>query len=408
MRLFAFFAASMLCLSSCSLVESRTARLWTDNPQFALYAAAFNSAQSKYILEVHYDAKAASSLAGLVTRKAKSWPDLVVASWLRSGSAKTASQLWRNLNGFDAGSFYASLLKSGQVGNKQYLLPVSFNLPALVLKTDNEGRPSSSFTIKLDEIRSLGKAYDNDGQQMGFSPVWNKSFLPLMARLEGVDFAFSGKTGTEPLAWNNDKLQSTLSLARDWVNDEGAANIDDFIFKYFYQSEASCVSTGRILFCYMTSSDFFSLNREQRRSLTFRWIASDSGSIPVDEDTVYLGICKYGRGKQAAEAFVKWFFREDVQHSLLSAGTFGIAGGFSTLKNLTSLDFPVFYPALLGHVPDEEILSPGQPLPRTWPFLDKNVITPWLYSFAHGDSSAAPGATLEKKIAAWLRQNNAV
>ena len=271
--------------------------LWTDRAEFALYAQYFNAAQSLYHVEVRYF----DSLAQELT-EASSVPDIVIGSWLKSASIRT---LFLSLDDLfkdkliAVSDFYPKLLALGNIEDVQYLLPVSFNIPALVYSQNNAGLISSEFTLEPKEIKSLGQTYNTGAggaySQIGFSPAWNDSFLFVMATLYKASFREEGNDvwsgGREALVWDDTALLSALQYIREWISDANTSiqAEDDFAFKYFYEPAEKLALSGRILFTYMNSNELFTLVPELRSKLDFRWIASDN-SIPLSEETVYYGI----------------------------------------------------------------------------------------------------------------------
>jgi ABC-type glycerol-3-phosphate transport system substrate-binding protein len=416
MRLsFRVVTAAILCavfaaLSSCELVEPKVAVLWTDRPELAVYTELFNASQSRYKVEVFYREAPAQALVG-----AKEYPDLVVGSWLKSASTRT---LFRPLDYFfeelllSETSFYSKLLALGNIDGKQYLLPVSFNLPALIFSRENASLIPSPFTLSLDEIRELGKAHnvETDGAftRMGFSPRWNDEFLFVAASLFGASF----REGT-PLAWDKGALEKAVAYLKEWTTDanRSAAAEDDFEFKYLYDPPHKLASSGRILFAYISSAALFTVPAEGRAVIDFRWIAKDS-AIPVAEGSAYLGICKRGKARNAADAFVQWLYKEETQRKILeqskklrlNESVFGIAGGFSALRSVNEDIYPLFYPGLLGHVPPAEYLSPPNILPKDWTTLKLRVVLPYLHDRVRV-SNDVKVQSLEDRISEWYRLN---
>ncbi|MDR0451678.1 MAG: hypothetical protein LBH15_01385, partial [Treponema sp.] len=345
-----------LLTASCGFLEPSAALIRTDRPEFAIYAEYFNASQDKYRVETRYSASLTQKPAG-----AGDNPDIVVGSWLKSASTRSLFKpldylLKKEING-DA--FYSRLLSLGKIEEKQYLLPVAFNIPALAFSGDNSHMLPNLFIVKPGEIKEIGGAYneESDGAftQMGFSPSWNEEFIFVTATLFNTGFREA-----EPLAWNRGALEESIQYIGNWISDVNTINMeDDFAFKYFFIPPARLAISGRILFCYMESSEFFTLAGEQQESLDFRWIAGDDGTIPLVENTTYYGISKTGRAKKAADAFTLWFFREDTQSLLLEESRrrrmnetlFGIGGGFSAMRTVTEQAFPRYYPGLLGHMP---------------------------------------------------------
>jgi ABC-type glycerol-3-phosphate transport system substrate-binding protein len=407
-----FFLVGLLpfCLSAC--FESKTISLWTDRPEFAIYAEYFNSAQDEYRVETRYFESLPSELANAGVQ-----PDIVAGNWLKNTSTRVLFRPLDSLFRKDAGgalknSFYPHLLALGNIEGKQYLLPVSFNLPALVFAPNNSYLLSNSFTVSLDETKELGKAYNtgNNGiySRMGFSPSWSDDFLFITATIFNTSFREAA-----PLAWSPDALEQAMVYVRQWIEDVngGMRTEDDFVFKYFYDSPSNLALSGRILFAYMDSADLFTLPQEKRANLDFRWIA-EKNSIPLSEEAVYLGVCKGGKAKKAAMAFTRWFFLEDTQRHLMEVSRdkrltetfFGIGNGFSALRTVTEHIFPQFYPNLLGHMPPEDFLSPPNILPQSWMAIKERVILPYLHDRIRSDTRNNI-RSLERRLSDWGRLN---
>jgi ABC-type glycerol-3-phosphate transport system substrate-binding protein len=400
----------LLLLDSCAQ-SSNTAVLWTDRPEFALYTEYFNAAQGEYKIETRYFESPAQQLTG----KDSSRPDIVAGSWLKSTATRS---LFRPLDKLfkkeklSRESFYPSLLALGNIDGKQYLLPVAFNIPALIFAQDKGGLLSSPFTLGLEELKTRGKSYNTETNgvysRMGFSPSWDDDFIFVTAVLAGASFREAS-----PLAWDNDALEKALTYVESWIREAntGIQAEDDFSFKYLYDPPAKLVTSGRVLFFYMPSSDLFTLSQEQRATLDFRWIAGED-TIPISEDMVYYGIYRHSRAQKAAEAFTLWFFQEETQRQFLEAGKnnrlnetrFGIANGFSALRTVTEQVFPQFYPSLLGHMPPGSFLSPPNILPRNWTVMKERVILPYLHDRIRA-TNRGDIRSLDRRLSDWNRLN---
>jgi ABC-type glycerol-3-phosphate transport system substrate-binding protein len=316
---------------------------------------------------------------------------------------------------FSREAFYSGLLSLGKIEDKQYLLPVSFNIPAIVFAGDNGDLLSNLFVISLEEIKELGKAYNTESggayTRMGFSPSWNDEFLFVIATLSNTSFREAN-----PLAWDSAALEKSVNYIREWIADAntGIAAEDEFSFKYFFVPKAKLAISGRILFTYMESHEFFTLAEEQRNNLNFRWLAGEKdGIIPLAENTTYLGLCKWGKAKKAADEFTRWFFRENTQRFLLEQNRrfrinetlFGIGNGFSGLRTVTEQIYPQYYPGLLGHMPPEASLTPPNILPWNWIPIKQGVILPYLHDRIRTGEKTAGMQSLEWLLADWLRIN---
>jgi ABC-type glycerol-3-phosphate transport system substrate-binding protein len=395
---------------SCSPGGNKTAILWSDRPEFAFYAEYFNAAQDQYKIETRY-----SAFPGQKLKENGANPDIVAGSWLKSASTRF---FFKPLDGHFKSrtllqsDFYPRLLAMGNIDGKQYLLPVSFNAPMMVFDRDNGESLSNLFTIDFDEMKELGKKYNAETRgtytRMGFSPAWDDHFLFITATLFNASFREA-----DPVEWDSPALEQAMAFCHEWICEANTSvqAVDDFTFKYFYTPAPQLALSGRILFTSMDSDLFFTLPEDQQDKLNFRWIAGQN-TIPLCEESVYLGLAKKGKAPKAAEAFLRWFFSADTQRQLLeksrqnrmSETSFGISGGFSAMRSVTEQIFPQFYLGLLGHMPPSEFLSPPNILPVNWIALKERVIIPYLRDRARQPDQEGI-EPLESRIADWQRVN---
>jgi len=408
--LFCLTVLTLLSFISCTLGSSDRIILWTDRPEFALYGEFFNASQDKYKVEVRYFESPAYKLT-----ETDEYPDIVAGSWIKSASVrsffKPLDDLF-NKDGLKRSDFYPRLLSQGVVDGRQYILPVNYNIPAMIFSRESRNPPSNPFTIEMEEIKEKSKAFNvvSNGvySKMGFSLSSNDEFLFIVAVLFGAAFREAS-----PLAWDSQTLEQSISWVQNWIKEANTSIQveDDFAFKYFYDPPDKLVNSGRILFTFMDSSSFFTLSEERRTNLDFRWIAAND-RIPLDEGGVYYGIHKKTKALSAAKAFTKWFFSAETQKLLLETAkvsrlnesSFGIAGGFSAMRTVTEQVFPLFYPNLLGRMPPESYLSPPNILPRNWTAMKARVILPYLRDrIRHATREEV--RSLERRISDWYRLN---
>ena len=408
-RVSLFLLVSFL-LHSCNLWEKKEAVLWTDRPEFVFYVEQFNASQDRYKIEAYYH----ESVAQKLTERGPV-PDIVASSWLKNASIRVMfrplDDLFKNESPGLA-SFYPRLLAQGIVDGRQYLLPVSFNIPAMVFASGYSHFISNPFTISMDEIQKLSSDYNIETNgvytRMGFSPSWNDDFLFIVVTLFNAGFREAS-----PIAWDPAALERAVILIQEWIDEanSGIQADDEFVFKYLYDPEPRLISSGRILFANMNSSDFFIMPAEQRQNLDFRWIA-EMDSIPLDESAVSYGIHRHAKARNAAYAFTRWFFKADTQRQLLDLSkskrlnetSFGISGGFSGMRTVTEQIFPLFYPSLLGRMPPEAFLSPPAILPHNWMDLKERVVLPYLRDrIRHATRDEV--RPLERRVADWHRLN---
>jgi ABC-type glycerol-3-phosphate transport system substrate-binding protein len=412
------FPVILICAAFLACNNNNTAILWSDRPEFAFYGEYFNSSQNQYKVETRYYDNPARKLADVFGKTGSeriSAPDIVAGSWLKSASTR---MYFRPLNGYfkdkslEKEAFYSRLLSMGNIDGKQYLLPVSFNAPMVILALDKADLLSNPFTIDFNEMKKLGKSYNAETRgvytRMGFSPVWDDNFLFVAATLHNASFREA-----EPLAWDTLALDRAMDFIFEWIREANSSiqAVDDFTFKYYYNPPAKLALSGRILLSYMDSDDFFTLAEDQRNRLDFRWLA-ERNTIPLNERSVYLGLAKKGRAPKAAAAFLRWFFAPETQRGLLEKSvqlrmqetSFGIAGGFSAMSPVTEQVLPQFYPDLLRHMPPQDFLSPANILPGNWMALKERVVLPYLHDRARqpNNNNIIP---LERRLADWQRLN---
>jgi len=397
---------SIIFLSGCN---TKTAEIWTDRPEFALYGEYFNVIQNKYKITVKYVEFPVNEI------KRGNCPDLIAASWLKNSSTGSTFKNLDNLfgaKGLSRATFYQRILAAGRIDRTQYLIPVSFNIPALVFSKERAGQLSDHYTIDFDEVKKLSKNFNAMNRdvftRMGFSPLWSDDFLLIWAMLSGTSFREAN-----PLVWDSGALERSMVFINNWTNEINSSNQaeDDFTFKYFFEPPDRLIQSGRIFFSYMESNDFFILSEDRKNNIDFRWIM-DQNCIPVIDDTVYIGMPKKIVTAGAAKAFIQWFFKIENQRILLEYSTanrineniFGICGGFSALSPVTEQIYPLFYPELLGRMPPAENFIVSNILPGNWVILRERVVLPYLHDRAR-KSDTSDVYPLERRLADWMRVN---
>ena len=191
-------------------------------------------------------------------------------------------------------------------------------------------------------------------------------------------------------------FEKSVEYVLDWVNEinEGVKNEEDFAFKYLYMPFYNQVKNGRCLFSFASSRDILSLSNDEIRDLDFRWICND-GKIQIEDDFVSVGIYSKSKKKAAAKKFLLWLLNEKSQRKILErkfkmnleTDSFGIAGGFSSLKNSTEKIFPLYYRVMISNTPVAERLSAPQVFPANWERIKKQVVEPYIMASCAGDDS---------------------
>ena len=398
-------------LSACKNAEDSIAVIWTDRIEFISYCEAFNSAQSRYKITISYKENPLDALMDMSKP-----PDIVIGPWLRGDATRVKfSKLGGLLSQkkINPDIFYPLLFELGNSNGSQYLLPVSFNLPTIIFSASQKNIVKTNFTLSLEEMRELAAAYNkkngSEYTKMGFSPRWDTDFLYVTA--QGLDVSFEETQNL--FSWNDKMLQELITDTRRWsqeVNTSAAAE-DEFKFKYLYDPPYTLITNGRCLFWYLPSDVLFSLNNERLKSLDYRWM-NYNGKTPIQDEIIYAGICKKAKNTAAAQAFLLWFFNEESQKNLLArsqtdnmiAPSFGLAGGFSSLKNVTENIFPVYYPLLLKHLPQTDDFSAPHILPHNWLQLKREIIFPYLRDQTRMLSADEKLLSLNRRISDWYKK----
>ena len=87
-----------------------------------------------------------------------------------------------------------------------------------------------------------------------------------------------------------------------------------------------------------------------------------------------LGIYRDSQNQVGATEFITWFFNSQNQEAMLKrkdnlhldTELFGIAGGFSSLRDVTEHILPIYYNQLLTNLPPSQMLTVPQKLPARW------------------------------------------
>lgn len=404
-------AAAFFC-AGCSERREKRIVIWTDNSEFALYTEIFNERhETKAVLVYKADPAAALPPAG-----DEQPPDLVVGPWLRNEKTR---RYFENLGYlFDrkyifSAEFYPVLLDSGKIGRRQYLLPVSFNLPAVIFSAADEDRIEDKYMLTLEQLRREGAAYNQKNAagaytRIGFAPQADGGFLLTAVKMAGAEFHIS----RGDLCYDAVALSRATDWLSGWISEEnsGAETESNFVYKYLSMPAHRQVTSGRTLFAYTASDRLFSLPSNQLSEIDFRWLQRD-GLIPIEDSCVMAGIFRNAGNMAGASEFLSWFFEPETQAAILKrkaamnldTNRFGIAGGFSAIRGINEQELPAYYTTLLSNVPQAESLSaPGAYIPR-WDDMTAEVILPYIRDvLRQGDGGDI--VSVETRYSEWKEQ----
>ena len=362
--------------------------IWTSCREFAQYIELFNRQHKDNCAILVYKDNPALSLP---PAKDENPPDIIVGSWLRTATPQKNFKSLEYL--FDTKKltsdiFYPQLLDSGKYKDRHYLLPVSFNLPAVIFASDNKELIPDSYVLSLEQVREVASAFNTKNKKevftkIGFTPLGDSDFLYLVAKMKGS--AFREEKGD--IIFKNQELLNSVSFLNDWVNKDNssAQEEEDFTFKYLFMPYYRQVSSGRTLFAYTTSDKLFKILNEQDLEIDYRWLVEDK-QIFIEDSNTMMGIYKKARNQVGATEFISWFFQSENQRQILDAkdkmhletDMFGIADGFSSLRDVTEHILPVYYNQLLTNLPPDEMLTVPQMLPARWESYRTLVVEPYI------------------------------
>ncbi len=428
-------ALFLSALTSCNS-KSKPVVIWTDRAEVVSYMELFNLTNEKTKAVIAYKESLADAFP---PTKDEAIPDIIIGSWLKNSRLKKNFKKINSLlgkNDINPAIFYPELLEYGKSGRSQYLLPVSFNLPALFFSAKYEAMIDNDSMISAEKIKELSAPFNKKNAksayiEMGFGPTWNIDFVYTLAKLYGVNFQEDGNF----FSYDKEKLSEVTDFVKNWTTECNTSSKDenDFSYKYLYVPSNKQIEKGQCLFSYTTSEKLLTLSPEQLENIDFRWISKDK-KVTVEDNIVCAGIYKKAGNKKNAAIFLKWFFNEENQKSLIERtgkmhlGTqfFGICNGFSSIRAVTERFYPSLYKNLLGAFPAENSLILPNALPSRWKSLLERVVKPYLKDATNtnfsltdqpsqngesekndSESSAqAQYASIESRLSTWAKQFN--
>jgi ABC-type glycerol-3-phosphate transport system substrate-binding protein len=399
-RRLASLLAAALALAGCGLLPESTVRLATSRPEVAAYVERYNTRQTEFRVEVRWRESPAQAVLDGESFDVVIGEELVTASVMdRLESLGDIVKPGR----LDPAGFYPGLVSMASRDNRPLAVPLSFDLPAMVFLRGALPQDLPAQLIDIESVRSLARPVNAIGKggglsAVGFSPLWDREFLLLSARLFGAR-PRAGRGGA--LVWDAEGLQAGVDFARSWVvEDNGGAALDRaFAARNLVQPWERLLASRKILFALMPFTEFLALPEEKRRDLDFRWL-SHGNAVPVRDTVLFAGVPRAARNKRGAKAFIEWFASPATQRELLEVnrsqrlGVFGVTSGFPALTALNEKDLAQLHPSLLGRVPAAGLLSFPDPLPSGWARMRDEAVLPWLERAASGEESGSLGDAL--------------
>lgn len=386
-----FFLTALFVFSGCeqNIENANRVVIWTSCSEFAQYVELFNNTHKNSKAILVYKKNPAEMLP---PAKDELKPDIIVGSWLRTDETE------RNFKSLDylfdrkllsTSMFYPQLVEAGRYKYSQVLLPVSFNLPAIIFDSANKDSIPDNYTLSLEQIRSTALEYNlrkKSGaySRIGFTSISNEDFLYLATKLNNVNF----RDEKGSIVWNQDNLQKTTDYLKKWISDDNSSvqEQEDFAFKYLFMPSYRQVTSGRTLFAYTTSDQLFKEMKKQNLNIDYRWICNGD-VMPIEDSFTMMGIYKNCKNQVGASEFISWFFQAETQQEILERKNrlnletelFGISGGFSAIRDVTEHILPIYYTQLLSNLPPSQDITVSQKLPARWETYKNLVVEPYIY-----------------------------
>jgi len=382
-------------LLSCSQRTDNRTVIWASSSEFAQYIELFNRTHPNNKVILVYKENPADCLP---PARDEAVPDIIVGPYLRS------DKTWRQFKSLEflfdrqilsSEDFYTQLIDSGKQYRGQYLLPVSFNLPCVMFASENRDLVKNNYTLTIDQIRETAAAFNSQNKngaftKMGFTPLSYRGFPYLVARLYNTDF----RTEKGNIVYSNVALKETIGFLRDWSEtaNQSVQTEDDFAYKYLFMPDYRQATSGRCLFSYTTSDQLFRFMDNEDEGIDYRWIYKGD-SIPIEDSFVMMGIYKDAGNVVGATEFISWFLKSENQKDILDRKSkasldtekFGIAGGFSAVREVNDRILPVYYTKLLSNLPPSQMISVPEKLPAKWESYKEIVIEPYIKDAVHSD-----------------------
>ncbi|MCR5494604.1 MAG: hypothetical protein K6F15_03115 [Treponema sp.] len=377
-----------LFVSCDSKVQEKRLVIWTDSSEMAPFLEIYNRDHKTKVVLVYKDNLAAS----IPPVRDELQPDLIIGNWLRNSRIKKTFEPVDFLferKYISSNFFYKSLLDAGKIKHSQYLLPVSFNLPAIIFSRENTSKLENSYTISLEQLRNAGAEFNTKNKKgaytaIGFAPQSSSNFMFTVTQVKGSNFR-EEKNGS--FSWDQDQLQKSISFLNQWISEENTSTQteSDFVYKYLSVTDDKKVTGGRTLFAYTTSDSLFTMTPEQLEKIDFRWLEYEN-LIPVDDSIKMLGIYKKSSQQAEASDFISTFFSSEMQKKFLERKTqikadnrdFGFFGGFSTVRDVTEHILPIYYTTLLSNIPEAGTFCVYPRKPENWEHIKERVVLPFI------------------------------
>lgn len=392
-------------LAMCGSNTSEPVTVWTSEPLIADYFDWYNANVDGAPVEV----RPIEAGAGyeLVTTEESS-PDLIIDRNLLKGDA---SAEYASLDGIVDGrvdEFYRPILEAGRIDETFRLVPLSFDVPAVMFADAWQPAQDERRSLDIEELREAAGAFNESNDErpvrMGYSPIWQPSFALAATNAFGVRF----REGPEEMPlWSSDAADEVIAFMREWSTqtNPGAGAEESFQDRYLVGPGNRSVQQGRAGFWYTTAAEFYTMPDREIADLDVRWLTRDN-TLDVGDHIRWAAIPAGSDQPESARSLLRWLLNPDTQRRLIDASygdrepSFGLASGFSSLKEVNTRYLTETHPELTGRVPGESQLRRPVVEHALWPRLAEGVVIPWLREAVQEEQDLP----LAERLRNWLMQ----
>ncbi len=397
--------ALVASLTMCTNTTSQPLTVWTSEPQIADYFDWYNANVDGSPVEV-LPVEPGSAYQRL--RRGERSPDLIIDRHMLKADAPTRYASLNEVIENRRNDFYGPLLAAGRADDTFHLVPLSFDVPAVMFAEAWDPPQDERRLIDLGELREAAGAFNEtaDGRpvRMGYSPIWQESFA--LATVNAFGSRFRRGPDIMPL-WSQDAVEQAVSFMRTWSTETnaGPASERDFQRRYLVAPGNRSVQEGRTGFWYTTAAEFFSMPEQEIATLDVRWLTRE-GILDVNDYIRWAAIPADSDRVDSARALLRWLLSDQTQLQLIERSfehresAFGFAGGFSSIQYVNERYLSETHPELTGRVPGESQLRRPVVEHPLWPSLGHEVIVPWLRESVQDEQSIP----LAERIRNWLMQ----
>lgn len=366
-----FLLIPLLALSffSCSNNEKEVLRLVSDNPETILLAEFMNSQRQDLLIIPDYRENITPELLEQQNY------DCVI-------SGDLASPLYQPLIeenpdfSMDESAIYSRLWLHG--GSKSAAIPLAFNLPVVLYREDQFSNSSAPRIILPENLQNWNSSSipQNGFQHLGFSPLWNSSYLRYRSMLLGEDYQRLGE-----FDYSITLINDLLTEEAEWINENQGDMGHQFSDKYRYIPDLALLLQGRIDFTIDDLVSYFSIQESQRSQLGLSYLGNAQGVRPLDVQ--YAAVLKRSSHKEEALALLSQLTDGDFQRDYMEwkrthrNSSFGYLGGLSSNSAVNRTTMAEYYPDWGRRIILEDQVLPAPFLPVSWKALSNDMLDNW-------------------------------